>query len=133
MKLKYALIFLGQLFILWLLNEIGMKLVAWLDIPIPGNVIGMILLFILLLTGVIKLEWINEASSFLLKHLVFFFLPITVGIMTLGPIFLNYGIPLAFVLFGSAAFGIILTGAVSQLLASRRKVAKERGIRDHNI
>ncbi|WP_368654074.1 CidA/LrgA family protein [Ornithinibacillus sp. 4-3] len=133
MKLKYALIFLGQLFILWLLNEIGMKLAAWLDIPIPGNVIGMILLFILLLTGVIKLEWINEASSFLLKHLVFFFLPITVGIMTLGPIFLNYGIPLAFVLFGSAAFGIILTGAVSQLLASRRKVAKERGIRDHNI
>lgn len=83
----------------------------------------MILLFILLLTGVIKLEWIDEASSFLLRHLVFFFIPITVGIMTLGAIFLKNGFLLIFILIVSGSFGMIVTGALSQYLAKKKEVS----------
>lgn len=123
MNIKSVFIFLSQLFILWLINEIGYFLVSWLSLPLPGNVLGMIILFLLLLTGVIQLEWIQNATSFLLKHLVFFFIPITVGIMTLGPIFLKHGLPIIVILVISAAIGMISTGQLSQLLSRKRDVS----------
>lgn len=123
MRLKFIFVFILQLSVLWVLNELGSIIVQWLHLPIPGNVVGMLLLFILLLTGVIKLEWIDQASSFLLKHLVFFFIPITVGIMTLGPMFLQNGISLLVILIVSGVLGIIVTGGSAQLLAKKREVS----------
>lgn len=122
MQIKSIGIFILQLFVLWLLNELGSLIVQWLHLPIPGNVLGMILLFILLLTGVIKLEWIDKASSFLLKHLVFFFIPITVGIMTLGSLFLQNGFSIIVILVISAVLGMVVTGGVAQFLAKKREV-----------
>ena len=48
---------------------------------LPGNVIGMLLLFILLLTGLIKLKDIEKVSDFLLSNLTVLFIPAGVGIM----------------------------------------------------
>ena len=124
MKVKSIVIFILQLFVLWLLNELASLIVQSLHLPIPGNVLGMILLFILLLTGIIKLNWIDQASSFLLKHLVFFFIPITVGIMTLGPMLLQNGLSLIVILIISAVLGIVVTGGSAQLLAKKREVSK---------
>lgn len=50
-------------------------------IPIPGNIIGMILLLIALLTGVVKLEYINTVTQFLLSHLALFFVPASAGLL----------------------------------------------------
>src|SRR5690625_255983 len=80
LRIKRVLIFLLQLGMLWLIYQVGSIIVQYLHIPIPGNVLGMIILFISLITGVIKLKWIERAASFLLKHIVFFFITITVGI-----------------------------------------------------
>lgn len=125
MRVKYIFIFILQLFILWLINELGSLIVQWLHLPIPGNVFGMILLFILLVTGVFKLEWVNEASSFLIKHLVFFFIPITVGMMTLGTILLQNGLSLIVILIVSAVIGMVVTSGMAQLLGKKREVSKE--------
>lgn len=122
LKIKYAAVFMGQIIILWLLNQAGIMLVQFLHLPIPGNVVGMILLFILLMTGVIKLEWITEASSFLLKHLVFFFIPIAVGVMTFGALLLTSGLTFMMILILSAAIGIVVTGTVSQFLMPKKEV-----------
>lgn len=53
-----------------------------LNIPLPGNIIGMILLFLLLTTNVIKVEKVENLSNFFLDHLAFFFIPASVGLMT---------------------------------------------------
>lgn len=53
-----------------------------LHIPIPGNIIGMILLFLLLTTKVIKVEKVENLANFFLDHLAFFFIPASVGLMT---------------------------------------------------
>ena len=51
-------------------------------LPVPGNVMGMLILFFGLYTGVIKLEMIDKISDFLLENLAFFFLPAGVSLMT---------------------------------------------------
>lgn len=123
MNIKNVILFLSQLFMLWLINKIGYILVNLLSLPIPGNVFGMLILFVLLLTGVIKLNWIDRASSFLLKHLVFFFIPITVGVMTLGTIFFQHGITIVIILMVSTLIGMISTGHISQLFLRQKDVA----------
>lgn len=123
--MKKTMIVVIQLFFLWLLNELGYFLVNTFHLPMPGNVVGMILLFVLLLTGVVKLSWIENASSLLIKHLAFFFIPIAVGLMNFGSLFLKSGLSLLIVVVGSLAVGIFATGAVSQEL-----VKKKGGVED---
>ena len=72
---------LRQIAILLILVFIGELLNKVFKIPIPGNILGMILLLIALLTGIIKLHQIEEVSKLLLDHLTFLFIPAGVGLM----------------------------------------------------
>ncbi|MBP2645108.1 MAG: cidA 2 [Firmicutes bacterium] len=94
----------GQIVLLWVIYWLGNKIMSMTGIAIPGNVIGMGLLFVLLSCGILKLEYIEEGAGFLLKHLLFFFVPYAVGLMNWGSVFYNYGV----VLFVAIVLGAII-------------------------
>lgn len=71
MKLKWLL----QILIILGFLLLGSSLVKILYIPLPGSVAGMMILFVFLLTGIIKVEWIEKVSTFQLKHLTLLFIP----------------------------------------------------------
>lgn len=50
---------------------------------IPGSVIGMVLIFISLLTGIVKDHQIRTVATFLTDNMTMFFLPAFMGIMDL--------------------------------------------------
>ncbi len=50
-------------------------------LPIPGNVMGMLILFFSLYTGIINLNMIGKISDFLLENLAFFFLPAGISLI----------------------------------------------------
>ena len=52
-----------------------------LPVAFPASVIGMILLFICLFTGALKIEHIQEKADFLLENMAFFFVPAGVSII----------------------------------------------------
>ena len=52
-----------------------------LDIFIPGSLIGMIILFILLTTKVIKYDFVDDVGEFFVNNMGFFFVPVAVSIM----------------------------------------------------
>lgn len=70
-----------QFAIISIICFLGEVIRSLLGITIPGNVIGMILLLVLLCSGIIKLEVIEDISKFLLDHLPFFFVPAGVGLI----------------------------------------------------
>jgi holin-like protein len=121
LKITVFLKFVLQIFVFIGLNYAGSFVVKLLQLPIPGNVMGMILLFILLITGIIRVEWIEMASTALIKHLSFFFIPISVGLMTLGTVFLNHGLALMIILLASAFIGMAFSGVVAQKLLKRKE------------
>ena len=53
-------------------------------IPVPGNILGMLILLLLLCLKIVKLDQIKEVSDFFLKRLSFFFLPPAIGLMLVG-------------------------------------------------
>jgi holin-like protein len=120
-KMKKLLRFIGQALLLWVIFWIGGKIASLTGLPIPGNVIGVLLLFGLLLLGIVKVQHVQEAADFLLKHLVFFFIPIAVGLMNWGSVFYNYGIILAVALVIGALLPFWTVGFLTQWLHREEK------------
>ena len=89
-----------------------------LNLPVPGNVLGIVLLFLLLASGIVKEQHISGAAEFLLRHLVFFFVPIAVGLMEWGGVFYDYGWVLLAAIVGSTALPLLITGFMGGALRS---------------
>lgn len=63
---------IGVIFGLCWISEI---IVSYLPFAFPSSVLALLLLFLLLLTGILKTEHIREKSDFLLTNMAFFFIP----------------------------------------------------------
>ena len=109
-----------QILLLWLVFRCGVYLVALLHLALPGNVAGMLLMFALLASGAVKPAQIEAGGGFLLKHFAFFFIPISVGLMTFGTLMRQNGVTLLAILLVSALVGVAVTGLSVQLLHARK-------------
>ncbi|NPE27297.1 CidA/LrgA family protein [Methanococcoides sp. SA1] len=113
-----------QLAIVLAICFMGDILHDFFNLPIPGNVLGMMLLLVLLLTGVLKLSMIEDISNFLLKHLSFFFIPAAVGLMTCFSILEGKWTALMFISVVSTLIIVVVTGITVQILIKRRQSAE---------
>jgi len=98
------------------------KLAELLHLPIPGSILGIIVVFILLETGILRLEWIELGANWLLAELLLFFIPAAVGVMKYIPMLESDGVRILIVVI----FSTFIVMASSGLLASRIAKQKER-------
>ena len=56
-------------------------LVSWLHLPLPANLVGMVLMFSLILCRVIPLNWVRAGSRWLLAEMLLFFVPAVVAVV----------------------------------------------------
>ena len=70
-----------QFIIIILLSFIGEALHALIPFPIPANIYGILLLFLLLERKVLRLDDVNEVSSFLIFIMPLLFVPAAVGLI----------------------------------------------------
>jgi len=97
-----------------------------LGVPIPGGVLGLMIFFLALQFGVIKLKWVERTAGFLLRHMVLLFVPLTVGLMELGPLLSRQALAITASLVVSLVSVILTTGLLGQWLlpaAPKTKVA----------
>lgn len=67
--------------ILLVMQAVGEGLSSLFSLPMPGSVIGMVLLFLSLQIKLIRIEWVEEAVELLLSNLALLFVPAGVGVM----------------------------------------------------
>ncbi|MGL5867651.1 CidA/LrgA family protein [Clostridium chrysemydis] len=104
---------------------IGEFLVQITNIPVPGNIVGLLLLLICLCTKIIKPSQIETISNFFLEHLAFFFLPAGVGLMnSFGVIKANI-VQILIVCIATTAITIAATGRIVQFVANKIQAKKE--------
>jgi len=107
----------GTILVILLFGE-GIRMST--GISIPGTVIGMVILFILLMTKVIKLENIDMISKFLLDHLAFLFVPAGVGLISSLDVIGSAWLPIMMIVIISTVLVVGVTGWTVQLLKGRR-------------
>lgn len=99
---------------LWLAGELISK---GFHIPIPGSVIGMVLLFILLCIGIVKIEQIKEVSDFLLDNLAFLFVPLGVGLLKSVDVLKSNWWQIILIVIITTIMVIVTTGLTAQVLS----------------
>ena len=108
---------LESLAVLLLCQLLGELFVIYLGLPIPGPVVGMIILFIgLMIRGNIPEELSNTANG-LLEQLSLLFVPAGVGVMTHLTLLGEQWLPLSASLIISTILTIAITGLLMQHLA----------------
>jgi holin-like protein len=70
-----------QLLLILLFSFVGEILSTVLKLPVPGSIIGMLLLFFALEFKIVKVDDLKEVGEFLLGNMTILFLPAGVGIM----------------------------------------------------
>jgi holin-like protein len=108
-----------QLGIITVICFLGELIKISLKLAVPGNVIGMILLLILLCSGIIKIEMVEDISKFLLDHLPFFFVPAGVGLIVSIGIIKNCWQYVILIIFISTIVVMSITGVTIQLFKRR--------------
>ena len=114
-----------QLGILFGVFYIGNWIQDFFGLFIPGSVIGLIIMFTLLSTGIFNPKYIQTGASFMIKHLVLFFIPATVGILNFYHLFAGKGALLFVITIISSLFVMTAAGYTSQLLAREKEVHHE--------
>ena len=95
-----------------------------LPFPFPASVIGMLLMLVLLLTGILKIEQVQDAATFLLANMTFFFVPTCVGILKYTDVLFSNFWAIVLISILTTPLVFFVTGHVVQLTM---KKIKEKG------
>jgi holin-like protein len=118
---------LKQFSIILSIYFLGELIQKFSGLPVPGNVIGMLILFFGLSTGIIKLNMIGKISDFLLENLAFFFLPAGVSLIACFALLEGKWTAILVVSLISTVITLAVTGLTVELVKRSlgRKLAKE--------
>lgn len=100
----------------WLLvfQSVGELLARGLRLPLPGPVIGMVLLLLALRWPAVQ-KPVSETAEFLLSHLSLLFVPVGVGVMTHLSLVSQYGARMLAVVVLSTLAGLAVTALMLHL------------------
>lgn len=105
---------------------LGRLIAAHLHFTFPESIIGLVILFLLLQTKILKLEWITPAGNLLMKHMAFLFIPAAVGMVSfLNEVFQSATVILLNVFLG-IVFIILVVGRAFQHMAETPDERKHR-------
>ena len=106
----------AQIAVLSLISEVARLAAALSPLPVPAGAVGLVMLFLMLRAGWIKVAWIERGASLLVRHLGLFLVPFGVGFMAFGDLMSAHGAALLAVLIASTAFGIAATGLTGEIV-----------------
>ena len=113
--------YLFQTGIIFAVTLIGEILSHLIPLPIPGSIYGVVLLFVLLLTGVLKLKHVEGAGNFFLTILPFLFISNCVSLMESMSLLGDNVIAIVILTVVSTLVVMIVTGGVAQLFINGKK------------
>lgn len=110
-----------QLLVIYGFLLIGEAIQSSLGLPMPGSIIGFLLLFAALALKLYPLEWIDAGATFLLSFLSLYFIPATVGVVDYGPLFSGRGVLLLPIVIVSTLLTMAAAGLISQAMATKAR------------
>ncbi|WP_142848329.1 CidA/LrgA family protein [Telmatospirillum sp. J64-1] len=110
---------IGYITLLLVCQLAGEVLARLLGLPLPGPVLGMVILFVgLMLRGHVP-EGLDGTARGLLNNLSLLFVPAGVGVMLHLPLVMREWLPLSAALIGSTVITIAVTALIMRWLTPR--------------
>lgn len=99
----------------------GECIVYFSTLPLPSSIIGLILLWSLLQTKLVKIEDMKDVAQFLLKNMGIFFVPPCVAMLNYFNIIKTSFVQLIVIILVSTLLVILATAFTHQLLRKNKK------------
>lgn len=119
--------YVKQLMIILVISFIGEVLKYFLPFPVPASIYGLILLFLCLETGLIKLGAVEETAKYLVEIMPLMFIPAGVGLIeawgALQPILLKVSV----ITVVSTIVVMAVSGRITQFVIHFEKKKKAGG------
>ncbi|MGN7470703.1 CidA/LrgA family protein [Brevibacillus sp. SAFN-007a] len=120
--MKKWFLLLAQVMLLAGFAWLGKGMASLLPVPVPGSLIGLLLLFICLHNGWVRLQWVEAGATLLFSQMILFFVPSLVGMMQYPWLLGGKGLLVLLVVTSGCAFVMISTGAVAERMFKRSEV-----------
>lgn len=119
--------FMKQFGIILAVTFLGEALKYVIPLSIPASIYGLVLMLLALCTGILKLDQVKEAATFLIEIMPMMFIPAGVGLLnawdTLKPVL----IPIIVILFASTIVVMGVSGKVTQTMIEAEERKKNEG------
>ena len=118
-------ILLLQIIVLFLFSYVGDSISSLFKLPIPGSIVGLLLLFLCLYFKIIPEAFVKDGAGFILVMLPLFFIPATVGIIQYPNFLSGKGVILIGIVMISTFLTMIISGYSSQFVEKKMKEREE--------
>lgn len=116
--------FLRQFMIILAISFIGEVLKYIVPLPIPASIYGLVILFIALETGIMKISAVKDTAKFLIEIMPLMFIPAGVGLLESWGVLQPVLLPVAVITVVSTIIVMGVSGVVTQAVIRKEKKAK---------
>ena len=116
--------YMKQFGIIMGISFMGELLKFLLPFPIPASIYGLLLMFVALCTGILKLEQVEKTADFLVQIMPLMFIPAGVGLMKEWDALSRIWLPFVVTIVITTVVVMAVTGQVTQWMMRKNKVSK---------
>lgn len=113
--------YLHQILLIFLFSFLGELLRSLIPLPIPASIYGMVLLFLALSIGIVRLEQVSSAGSFLTSFFPVLFVAPVVSLIDCWDDIKAHILPILLVMIFSSVVCFFVSGKLTQHLMKKRK------------
>lgn len=118
---------INALLILLSCQLVGEIVIRTWALPVPGPVVGMLLLFLALLARDSLAERIEPTTQYILQNLTLLYVPAAVGVVVHLELIRQEGLPIIITLIGSALITVAATALSMNVLLGKFRASKKDG------
>lgn len=122
--------YVKQFSIIIMISFVGELLKELLPFPVPASIYGLVLMLLALVTGIVKVEQVNDVSTFLLDVMPVMFIPASVGLMESWHVMQSILIPASILCIVGTLIVMVVSGRVTQRIILNRE--KRKNQRENN-
>ena len=111
--------YLRQFMIILLVSFVGELLKYVIPLPVPASIYGLVILFILLESGILKMDAVKETSVFLIEIMPLMFIPAGVGLMESWGDLNSMLVEVVVIILVSTVLVMGVSGKVTELVLKR--------------
>lgn len=107
------------------------RLVVLLHLPLPANIVGMLMLLLLIICKVLPLSWVKAGSRWLLAEMLLFFVPAVVAVVNYTQLLMVEGWRILLVIAVSTVLTLGTTAwVVDRVYRFEQRMMQKRGNHD---
>ena len=110
-----------ELAVLLAIYLLGCQMAVWFAWPIPGGVIGMVLLLLAFALGVVKPAALQMGAGLLMAEMLLFFIPALMSLLDYGALLRNDGWRILLVIAASTLMVMLVTAFTVELAVRMRR------------